>query len=284
MKNILLPTDFSKNSTNAIHYAINFFKDIDCTFYLLNIYRIPYVAPDKELTYFDQENIADMEKELLKSSQENLKKTIDQLKTSLNPNHQFKIISEYNFFINSIEKNVKEKNIELIVMGTKGATGAKEIFMGSNTGDVIMKTNCNVLAVPENSNYKKPKEITFPTDFRIPYKKEDLEQLVEISKIHQSNIRILLFDKKDNLDEEQKINKKTLNIILDKVAHSYHALTNTDFEEALNCFTQSRGDVDLITIIAKHYNFFQRLFFKPKVQELSFHTNIPLLVLHKTKK
>ncbi len=283
MKNILLPTDFSDNSINAIHYAINFFKEVDCKFYLLNIYRIPYVAPDIEKTSFDQYNIAEMEEILLKSSQEKLKKTVDQFKDRKGKNHQFEIISDYNFFINSIGNNIKKNNIDLIVMGTKGATGAKEIFMGSNTGDVIMKTNCNVLAVPENSVYQKPLEITFPTDFRIPYKEEELDQLVEISKMHQSNVRILLFDKKGDLDEEQKFNKKTLNKIFDKVPHSYHTLTNIDFEEALNCFTQSRGDVDLITIIAKHYNFFQRLFFKPKVEELSFHSNIPLLVLHKNK-
>ncbi len=284
MKNILLPTDFSDNSNNAIHYAINFFKGIDCKFFLLNIYRIPYIAPDQEMTYFDYDNVAKMEKELLKSSQDNLKKIVDQYKDRISPNQQFEMISDYNFFVDSIKKNVKEKNIDLIVMGTKGATGAKEIFMGSNTGDVIMKTNCNVLAVPENSIYQKPIEITFPTDFKIPYKKEDLEQLIKISEMHQSNIRILLFDKKDSLDEEQKINKKALNKFFNKVSHSYHTLTNIDFEEALNCFTQSRGDVNLIAIIAKHYNFFQRLFFKPKIQELSFHTNIPLLVLHKTKK
>lgn len=283
MKNILLPTDFSDNSINAIHYAINFFREVDCKFYLLNIYRIPYVAPDMDATSFDQYNIAEMEKVLLKSSQENLKKTVDQFKDRKGKNHQFEVISDYNFFVNSIENNIKKNDIDLVVMGTKGATGAKEIFMGSNTGDVIMKTKCNLLAVPENSVYQKPKEITFPTDFRIPYKKEELDQLVEISKMHQSNIRILLFDKKGTLDEEQKFNKKALNKIFDKVPHSYHTLTNIDFEEALNCFTQSRGDVNLITIIAKHYNFFQRLFFKPKVEELSFHSNIPLLVLHKTK-
>ncbi|MEN8124284.1 MAG: universal stress protein [Bacteroidota bacterium] len=284
MKNILLPTDFSDNSINAIHYAINFFRDIDCTFFLLNIYRIPYVAPDQELTYFDHDNVARMEVELFNSSQNDLKKTVEQFKDRVSPNHKFEMISDYNFFINSVENYVKEKKIDLIVMGTKGATGAKEIFMGSNTGDVIMKTKCNVLAVPENSIYQKPIEITFPTDFRIPYKKEDLDQLVEISKMHQSNIRILLFDKKGVLDEEQKFNKKALNKIFDQVTHSYYTITNIDFEEALNCFTQSRGDVNLIAIIAKHYNFFQRLFFKPKVQELSFHSNIPLLVLHKTKK
>jgi len=71
--------------------------------------------------------------------------------------------------------------------------------------------------------------------------------------------------------------------LFENVEETYHTLTNNDFEVALNCFTQSRGNIDMIAIIAKHYNFFQRLFFKPKVEELSFHLNIPLLVLHKTK-
>ena len=40
MKNILLPTDFSNNSRNAIHYAFQFFKDQECEFYFLNVQKI----------------------------------------------------------------------------------------------------------------------------------------------------------------------------------------------------------------------------------------------------
>ena len=65
-------------------------------------------------------------------------------------NSSFHLISDYNFLSNSVKQCVDEKEIELIAMGTKGATGAKEIFLGSNTGDVLMKTDCNVLAIPEN--------------------------------------------------------------------------------------------------------------------------------------
>jgi hypothetical protein len=139
------------------------------------------------------------------------------------------------------------------------------------------------LAVPENTVFQNPKEITFPTDYRIPYKHKDVELLLEIAETYQSNIRILLFSDKGALDKEQKFNKNSLKDYLKNIHQSYHTLSNTDFEVALNCFTQSRGNIDLITIIAKHYNFFQRLFFKPKVEELSFHTKIPLLVLHKNK-
>jgi len=282
MKNILLPTDFSKNSLNAMHYAMALFKDIPCKFYLLNVFKIPYVT-NEVLMENDAHQLVKLEEGLYETSQKRMKDVLKKLKLKSKSNHKFELLSDYNFFINSVQNHVKAKNIEIIVMGTKGATGAKEIFMGSNTGDVIMKTECNVLAVPENAVFKDPKEITFPTDFKIPYKKEDMAPLIQIAEMYQSSIRVLLFSDRGNIDEEQKFNKKSLKKYLDKINHTYHTLSNSDFEVALNCFTQSRGNIDMIAIIAKHYNFFQRLFFKPKVEELSFHTKIPMLVLHKIK-
>jgi len=280
MKNILLPTDFSTNSLNAIQYAVKFLKDEDCIFYLLNIYRMPYLEHD-ELMMYNVEKLASLENTLLKSSQRDLKSTVE--KVNFSPNHKIELLSDYSFFIDSVKQKIDEFNIDLIIMGTKGVTGAKEIFMGSNTGDVIMKTDCDVLAVPDKATFKEPKEIVFPTDFRLLYKEDDLDILKKIAIKNGSNIRVLYVQNDDPLDAEQKANKKDLEWGFDDLNYSFHTLTNTDFESAVNCFTQSRGDVDMIAIIAKHYNIFQRLFFKPKVEELSFHTKIPLLVLHKSK-
>ena len=66
-----------------------------------------------------------------------------------NKKHRFYALSDYNFFIESIRKHVEEKKIDIIVMGTKGASGLKKIIVGSNTGDVITKVKCTTLAVPE---------------------------------------------------------------------------------------------------------------------------------------
>ena len=49
MKNILLPTDFSQNSLNAINYAMELFKDTPCQFYLLNAFKIPYLTNEELL-------------------------------------------------------------------------------------------------------------------------------------------------------------------------------------------------------------------------------------------
>jgi nucleotide-binding universal stress UspA family protein len=280
MKKILLPTDFSDISINAVHYALELFNDLPCEFFLLNVFRIPYVT-NEEFMGNDVGQLALLEEKLHDASIKGMEDLLEVLPK--NKGHKFNIISDYNLFVNAVENAIKERDIELIVMGTKGATGAKEIFMGSNTGNVLLKTTCNLIAVPEHSRFKTPKEITFPTDFRINYDLEDLGPLISLAEMYDSKIRILHLSDKEELDEEQNINKKILTSFFINVKHSFHTLSNIDFEEALNCFTQSRGNIDMIVIIARHYSFFQRLFFRPKVRELSFHTKIPLFVLHHLK-
>jgi len=280
MKKILLPTDFSDISINAIQYALQLFKDIPCEFFLLNVFRIPYVT-NEEFMGNDVGQLALLEEELHEASKKGMEELLEVLPK--NKRHSFNSISDYNLFGNAVENTVEERDIELIVMGTKGATGAKEIFMGSNTGNVVLKTTSNLIAVPEHSSFRAPKEITFPTDFRIRYDLEDLAPLISLAEMYDSNIRILHLSDMEELDEEQNQNKKILSSYFINLKHSFHTLSNTDFEEALNCFTQSRGDIDMIAIIARHYSFFQRLFFRPKVRELSFHTKIPLFVLHHLK-
>jgi nucleotide-binding universal stress UspA family protein len=280
MRKILLPTDFSDNSINAIRYAIELFRDEACTFYVLNVYRVPFLT-NPDISYFDNQNLVHIEKSLQESSIINLNKLLDSIRENSGSKHDFKTISKYNFLVDAVKEVIKEEGIDLIVMGTKGATGAKEIFMGSNTGDIIMKVDCNILAVPERVTYSDPKEIAFPTDFRIDYTPDELECLTSIARKNDAFLRVLHIQNYP-LNKHQNENREKLeNLLKDKVNYRFYTLTNIDFDTALNCFTQSRGDIDMIAIIARHYGFFERLFFRPKVEELSFHTKVPLLVLHK---
>ncbi len=277
MKKILLPTDFSENSINAIQYATGLFKDVPCRFFLLNVYRIPYLV-NEGLMDQNVTQLAEMEEEMHKTSKEHMEQLLSKLPE--NKNHHFEMISDYNLFSLAVHQVVDEKNIELIIMGTKGATGSKGIFMGTNTGDVMMRNSCHVIAVPENHTYKPPKELVFPTDFQIDYDFEDLEPLISLATMNNTAIRIIHFSENKDLDELQEQNKRKLSSFLKNIKHKYYTLSSSDFEEGLNCFTQSRGNIDMIVIIGRHYGFFQRLFFKPKVRELSFHSTIPLFVVH----
>ena len=81
--------------------------------------------------------------------------------------HSFKTIALYDFFVDGINAEVEKNNIDIIIMGTKGATGFKGAVVGSNTGDVITKVKCPLLAIPEDALYKRNKGNRF--SHRLPY-------------------------------------------------------------------------------------------------------------------
>ncbi len=278
MRRILVPTDFSDNAWNAIRYALELFKNEKCTFYLLHVNPIPpYSAAGSSV----RTTTAVLKDAMIKDSKVGLKKLVQQIKAySDNRNHTFVSTALYDYFVDTVKREVQDKKIDLIVMGTKGASGLKRVTVGSNTGDVITKVKCPLLAVPENATYKIPKEIAFPTDYHIAYDMNVLDTLIKMVRMNDATLRIVHISKKgEDLSEEQMEHKDFLHDYLRGVDHSFHSLTGTRLEAAIQCFVESR-DIDLVAMVAKNLNFFQRILFKPAVEEISYHTDIPFLVLH----
>lgn len=280
MKNILIPTDFSENSWNAIKYALTFFKNTTCDFYLLHVTLI-YNYASGESPIMPLPSIEVIDKTVLKQSKTNLKKLVKKINLlPPNPKHKFYTLNNYDYFIDAVRNHVSEKNIDLIVMGTKGASGLKKMMIGSNTGDLITRVKCPVLIVPENAVFKELKEIAFPTDFHLFYPTKILNDILEFNKMYNSALRILQIVKKDEETTDFQLeNKEFLANFFAEEKHSFHRITNKKIEDGVQCFVESR-DIDMIIMIAKSLNLFQRILFRPTVEEISYHTEIPFLVLH----
>lgn len=279
MKNILIPTDFSDNAWNALVYGLKMFYKTKCTFYLIHVNPIPpYSGAGTSLR-----SAADsFRATILNSSKLELHKLLDRLEKEgyVNTKHNFVPIPLYDFFVDAIKRESENKKIDLIIMGTKGATGFKKVTIGSNTGDIITKVKCPLLAIPEHAQYTVLKEIAFPTDYQTGYDMNVLETLVEVVTAHKAELRILHISKKgEKLSEEQQKNKDFLDDYLVDVDHSFHSLTGQSLETSVQCFTESR-DIDMIAMVAKNLNFFERILFKPEVKKISYHTEVPFLVLH----
>src|SRR6185369_9385968 len=109
---------------------------------------------------------------------------------------------------------IRWENPSFIVMGTKGATGIKEMVFGSNTARVIESATCPVLAIPKNSTFRHIQQITFATN----YIDGDLEAITEISKlaeIFSAHITILHVCE-DGLPDE--VENEDLNKFQDKIS------------------------------------------------------------------
>lgn len=128
MKKILLPTDFSKNAWNAILYALELFKEEKCTFYLLNAYTPAFYRLDYMLGGPMASAIPDIGVDI---SLNGLESTSERIKNDhYNPRHTLEILSAFNTLPDEVNEVCQDRDIDLVVMGTQGATGAKEFFSG----------------------------------------------------------------------------------------------------------------------------------------------------------
>ncbi|WP_420572904.1 universal stress protein [Kordia sp.] len=259
MKNILLPTDFSKNSWNAIAYALQFLENTKCNFYVLHVNNTKNV------------NVSEKFQQL----QEQISSTFP-----VNIHHHFFTLTEQNSFIEAIRNQVEDKRIDMMIIGAKGASNSHTNIIGKYTENIITKVKCNVLIIPENATYSVFDEVAFPTDFTLA---SDIQTLTPISTLldkTKTALRILYINKTtQQLNHRQQANKALLEDFLDDHEYSFHFLTNTNIEDALENFTESKH-INLMIMAAKNLNYFKQILFHSKVDNISYHTNIPFLVLH----
>lgn len=279
MKNILLPTDFSECAWNATKYALSFFKESKCNFFLLHVCTLNSLVECDTPYLPTREAIENL---YLKPAKKQLRQVLKRiaLEVPQNKNHNFYILTEYAFFVDSIRKQIKEKRIDMIVMGAKGASQIHEHIMGSNTDNVITKVKCSSLIIPEGALFRPPKEIAFPTDFILSYNIKILYPISDLLNETKAALRILhIIGKEKELTADQQSNKELLEDFFNAFEHSTHFLTNRNVEDAVQCFIESR-DIDIVVMVAKNLNYFQQILFHSKVEKVSYHTRIPFLVLH----
>lgn len=280
MKKILLPTDFSENAYNAIKYAVQLFEKEECVFYLLNTYT-PVLYDNEYLVYSpSQPTLTEI---YSNKSMQGLERVLRRIKRNYkNERHSFKKISSFNLLNDEIKELVTEQGIDLVVMGTKGATGAQEILFGTHTVHAIKKSRCPLLAIPAHYEYKAPKQILFPTDYEAEIPKV-LKVLVEIAELHASTVHILHVYFGIDLSPEQNSRKKALGRALKNNGHHFYSITEKSVTRAIYDF-QEDNDVDMLAMVNNKRSFFENLLFMPVVNEIGFNVKVPFLVMPSPKK
>lgn len=281
MKNILIPTDFSKNAWNAIAYAMEFFKERRCTFYFLHTYTPSFYRMDYILGGPSFSAIPDKGLDI---SQAGLEKTVADVKARYeNPKHTYEMVSAFNILTDEINELSEDKDIDLVVMGTQGATGAKEIFLGSNAVYVIRKAKVPVLVVPKGFSYRPVGKILFPTDYWSRYKETELALLVSVAKLHESLVQVLHVQEEFPLTEEQLENKDMLERSLKQLSHRMEELQGAYMPDAVIDYAD-QIQADMVVMMNRKHSFLQRLLVQQNIDQIGFHVKVPLLVIRDTSK
>lgn len=279
MKRILLPTDFSTTAWNAIKYALTLFAEEACTFYVLHTYTPAFYRIDYLLGGPPFSAIADEE---VNRSVAGLERTrAEMMKISGNPEHKFEIVSAFNVLSHEINDLTDNKKIDLVVMGTKGATGAREVFIGSNTVYVLRKAVAPVLVIPKNASFSPLKNILFPTDYLSKYEESELRQILEMAVPEDAMITVLHIKETVELSEIQRINKSHMADLLKNTRHKF-----VELEHALMPFGVldylKKEPFDLIAMMYKKHPLLERIFERQNVDHLGYHVEIPFLAVRDT--
>lgn len=279
MKKILIPTDFSANSKNAIRYAMDLFNGKPCNFYLL------FITMDgsdviKRPIYKMGSNIL-VEKEL-KTIPQRLKDLVDELNSNSpkTDNHSFTSLLEDGYFLESIRKHVQKQQIDLIIMGTKGASEVKEFFMGTYAGDVITKVESDTLIVPDKTKYHIFKQIVLPIDFEMELNDTILKRIAGHIGSEKAEIKLLYVTKSEiplfkNVEIQQQLLRKRISNVLPNPV-SFHRMVSKKIENGVHIFAEN-VHADMIVMLSKDYGQLHKLFLDTTVEEVSFKTKIPLL-------
>ncbi|MFS4467870.1 universal stress protein [Maribacter sp. 2210JD10-5] len=275
-KRVLLPTDYSKNALNAIRYALSLYKNVTCDFYFLNAFQASGYSLDSLMVAEPGEKFYETAK---RESQKGMERLMEVLRLHPeNEKHTFHTVCTFNSLLVAVEEVLKAKDIDIIIMGTKGITDSSNAILGTNTVGIMEKvTQSPVIAVPAGFSFSAPKEIVFPTDYKTVFRRKELNYMFEIARLHGSNIRVLHIEQTE-LSTGQENNKALLEEMMEGIAHSFHTLTKVKVAQGIETFIQSRGS-DMIAFLNRKHRFFSSILSNPLLKEIGYDSEIPILVL-----
>ncbi|MGB5553558.1 MAG: universal stress protein [Flavobacteriaceae bacterium] len=265
MKNILLPTDFSENAQKAIKYAVSLFAKEPCQFYLLHAY---YNIPSSPGNKFDAE------KELNALVNDVSSRYINDL-------HTFEGVLLVDNPLNAINTAITDKEIDFVFMGTKGASGLRTVFLGSNTAYVIKHIDtCPIVAVPALYDHGVPEEIAFANDFKKEVDPRELNPLIKIAKLWDSEITVVHIDAEEKLSDMQKLNRALLRNSFKNITHRFAMETmDLSVSSTIRRMEIEHKTIGMVAMLKNKHGFIEKLMREPVIRNVTFTTEVPFLVL-----
>lgn len=276
MKRILFPTDFSETAGTAFRYALRLAGVLNAELIILHVYDLPIVdtppLPDSTQEIFD---IVEMNQfESFREQLPELHKVAEQA----NMGHiSMRNILLYGDLVYNINKVCKDEDVSIVVMGTKGASGLKETFMGSTTASVISGTSVPVLAVPAGAAYTRISNIAFTTQYH-DKDSEAMHSTLQIADALGAGIKCLHIEKEEGHTEtEERINEWKMYFKGRNV--SFYNIAGNDVEQSLLEFLEHHK-IDMLVMRAHKRGFFEGLFHKSLTKKMAYHSSVPLLIYH----
>lgn len=274
MKKFLVPTDFSDTSKNAARFAVQAAAGVPgATVTLYNVYD--KIAPGSDGTPLKE---TDSDKAIvLNSALSNLK---EELASLSNVPIEF-VAEEGTSLIENLTRYVRHNGFDMIIMGITGATRLEQIFIGSNSLNMVREAVCPVMIVPPDAAFKQIKNVLLASDFKNVETTTPLSQLKQVLDTFKPTLHIVNVDDEHyvELTEEYRVERNKLEKMLGDYDPQFYFIRFYDFLDAISNFTVDKN-IDVILTVPRKHSFLSNLFKTSHTKKLAYHSHVPIVAVH----
>lgn len=281
MKKILFPTDFSKTATNAFVYALHLAKSINAEIFILHSYEMPIISttssgqPDLIQGVYESIELNNFDR--YKNEGPHLRAIATEYEME---DVKLTYLFEEGLLLSNMKRIIKEEVIDFVVMGTNGDHSLEKKLLGSNTVNVINSIDIPVLSVPANAKFRSLFSFGFATLLN-ESDKEGIDRIIKIATNLNAEVKLLHVLRKENKAIVEIIKKWKDYFNNDKV--KIYTVLNPNLEESVFYFIDEHL-IDVMCIVKRQLNFFERLFTSSLSKQLSYHSDVPVLILPQQKR
>ncbi|MFT4523655.1 MAG: nucleotide-binding universal stress UspA family protein [Bacteroidia bacterium] len=269
MKHILCPTDFSLTAENACFFAAKIAKKLSASLVLVNAQHVPiidaYTPPDTVTNLLnDNRKAAETQMHLLRH------RVLEYC-----PGIQIETVVDFGLASDIVVdfSNNEKTETSLIIMGTKGATNAMDVMMGTTASAVASKASVPTLVVPEKAEFEEFKKAAYATDYTKDTDQNLARFLEFMAPFNAKCMAVHIL--KDSVDSNEMLNI---------IAHSKSPISvvnipGENIVDELNDFIWN-SNIDVMALKRHKRNFWESLFHTSITKRMVYHSKVPVLILN----
>lgn len=274
MKNILVPTDFSACADHAIDLGFAFAEFFDAKLHLFtSIENLPG----------DWEEMTEVEKNKLPESLQ-LEKNVNELlqkfrKRAERDGIRLNTTISSGKFLRGLQRQVDRFQIDFVVMGSHGASGKNEFFIGSNTQKAVRKLHVPVFVIKNPIKKYAFKNVVFASNFDANEKEAFLKFLDFIKWFTPETIHLLAVNTSDWFSQPSFLMKeamKDFKALCGDINCKTHFYRDISVDAGVRHFT-AEVNADLVVISNHHRHPLKRIFQGSSVEAVVNHSSVPVL-------
>lgn len=282
LKRILVPTDFSPTSERAFKFALELAAQNSGTVLLYHVYErleAGYIDNETKRTAYNDQMEADLVKQLNR---------LNAKYKAAYPGVIVSTILGHAPIIDNILGFAEHNGIDIIIMGTQGASGLKKTLVGTIASRVVEKADLPVLLIPEFYEWKQPEKLVLATDYQ-PADRIALPILTRIAEIFNTSVTVVRLVSghmtKDDADLERERFDQYTTLLQQEFkpdSFSFQLITTSSVVDALEHLDEEI-QYDLLAMVRRKKNFLQRFFFESFTRNMAYLTRHPFLVIPDTE-